>query len=144
MPGPFDDQAKRRYIRVLEQGRPRKLAAADLGFSWNTVAKHLREDPEFREQFNDALDRRIERIEEVGLELAEDGHFGAIKFMLERLSREKYGDPTKGQGGGPTSVTQVAIVTTDALRELLSGDDRDQALGFVNDLPVLEAEVVDG
>lgn len=146
MPSPFDEKAKAAYLRRIEEGRMPRSAAADIGFSWSTIQRHLRDDQEFATAYDDAVARRIERIEEVVLEQAEDGHFGSQKFVLERLRSDQWGDKSKmvGSGSSGQSITNVAIVTTDALRELLSGEQAAEALQTVTALPVIDAEVVDG
>lgn len=144
---PFDDTAKDRYLTLIERGRMPRCAAQDIGFAWSTIKKHLQSDQTFATRYEDAVGRRIERIEEVVFDQAEDGHFGSQRLILERLKADQWADKSKGLAGGSqggTSVTQVAIVTTDALRELLSGENAAEALATVSALPVIETTGRDG
>lgn len=51
---PFDKERKERFLEVIRKYGQRPLACIEIGVSSNTVTKHLKEDPEFREAFEEA------------------------------------------------------------------------------------------
>lgn len=143
MSRPFDDNAKRRYLELLSQGgrRPRTIAA-DMGFTWETVRKHLRSDQAFAMQFADTEALTNERVEEVLLDKALDGDLGAIKEWLHNRDSENWQDRKAPVAVGGGTTVNIAIATTENWRDVLSNPElRVEALGFADQIPALGAVV---
>lgn len=144
MPRAFDQKAKDRFIALVSRGRAPVLVAEDLNFAWTTIQRHLREDRDFMERFDQAVASIDARVQEVALDLALSGEHPASTWKwLERRRRDEWGETktvshtVSGPGGGPI---QVAAVTTQALREvLIGGDTREQALAMIDEIPAIEA-----
>ena len=140
----FDEQAKRRVVLALGSGVPLAVAAERSGFSVSTVRRHMRLDPEFAQNVADAVDV-VDGNMEKNLHdwiVDQESIGGALKW-LERRQARTWGEQKLvvnqhvGPGGGPI---QVAIASTDTLRELLSDDNyRDRMLELVRDVPMIEA-----
>lgn len=138
---PFDDDAKARYLSLIVRGRMPRMAAEDIGFTWATVQHHKRRDPAFAEAFHEAQRRALEPIEEVAYDKALEGDFNFVKLVLFNRTPEEWSDRKTvthtGPGGGPI---QVAAVSTDALREMLTNPEiRREALDMVREIPALGA-----
>lgn len=138
MPTPFDAQAKARYVALLDRGRMPRLAAEDIGFAWSTVQKHLKEDREFATACHDASMRLDEHVEEVLLDLALDGNLGAITKWFQGRQPGKYVETQRpGQGGSGGGSIQIAVVSTDTLRQMLTGEQRGDMLELVKEIPAI-------
>ena len=143
MPRAFDVEAKERFLVAISRGTPPAPAAERLGFTFGTVKQHLKTDTEFAEGYEHAGLIRDERVEEAMYDLATEGqHLGAMKEWLHNRQADRWKDQTKqlgpGQGGGSTTVN-IGVVTTDALRELVSGENRAEALDLLKQVPAIEA-----
>lgn len=143
MPRVFGDFEKKRFVELLARGRAPALAAEDIGFTYATIRRHLKEDVAFAEAAEQAVLVVDARVEEVAYDMATSGDSPASTWKwLERRRPAQWGETKNvqvtGPGGGPI---QLAAVTTDALREVLTaGDTRDAALAMVQELPaVIEA-----
>lgn len=143
MPRVFGDFEKKRFVELLARGRAPALAAEDIGFTYATIRRHLKEDVAFAEAAEQAVLVVDARVEEVAYDMATSGDNPASTWKwLERRRPAQWGETKNvqvtGPGGGPI---QLAAVTTDALREVLTaGDTRDAALAMVQELPaVIEA-----
>lgn len=139
----FGDFEKKRFVDLLARGRAPALAAEDIGFTYATIRRHLKEDVAFAEAAEQAILVVDARVEEVAYDMATSGDNPASTWKwLERRRPAQWGETKNvqvtGPGGGPI---QLAAVTTDALREVLTaGDTRDAALAMVQELPaVIEA-----
>lgn len=140
---PFDEQAKRRLLFALKDGDSLNHAAIECGFSVQTVRKHIKADPEFAQEVADAVgyaDGKMQRHLYKTI-MAEDSISGMFRWLESRQPHE-FGQKKLvvnqhvGPGGGPI---QVAVASTDSLRELLSDDNyRDKMLAMVHDLPMID------
>lgn len=147
---PFDEQAKRRYIAVIKKRPGRQLAAAEIGVTWGTVKKHLKEDQAFLNAVEEAEMLMLEQVESVLIDMALDENLGAIKEVLHNLRGDRWKDQQvlrhehTGAGGGPI---QIAQAHTLALVGVLTNPDvREQALELAAGMPTaaeLEAEVIE-
>lgn len=118
-----------------------RLAAEDIGFTWATVSRHLKDDREFATAVHEASMRVDEQVEEVLLDLALDGNMAAITKWFQGRQPGKYVDTRQvqvtGAGGGPI---QLAAVSTDALRQMLTNpESRGDMLELVREIPAIEA-----
>ena len=144
MPRVFDDKTKARFVELTKRGRPPALAAEDVGFTWATVRKHMKDDPDFLAAYDQAVLVVDSRVAEVAYDLAVSGDSPASTWKwLERRQRAEWADQknvthtVSGPNGGPI---QLAAVTTQALREVLTGSDtREVALAMVDQIPAIEA-----
>ncbi len=147
----FDEQAQRRYLMLISRGRSPALAAEDIGFAHSTIKRYLKQNVDFANGFNDALDTVNGRVEEVLLEKAHDGDFQAIKMWLTNRSGGRWQDQKtlnthiSGPGGSPIQIAQSSVLV---LREVLTdGQTRKKALGMLNEIPalgpVVDAEVIE-
>lgn len=139
MPAAFSQQHKRRYIALIDRGRMPRLAAEDIGFSWSTIQRHLRDDPDFRQACEEASLRLDEHVEEVLLDKALDGDMGAIKMWFQGRQPGKYQESRQvqvtGPGGGPI---QLATASTEGLRTMLtSPESRTAMLELVREIPAV-------
>lgn len=147
---PFDAQAKARFVAVLKKRHGRQSAAAEVGVTWATVKKHLKEDMAFLNAVEEAEGLRIEAIETTLYDMALDENLGAIKEVLHNEAGHKWRDQQvlrhehSGVGGGPI---QIAQATTHALVAILTdGSVRANALELASGMPTameLEAEIED-
>lgn len=141
MPRPFDADAKAAYIARLATGRQPLMAAEDIGFTWQTIRSHVREDPDFAEACQIAELRATEPIAEVMYDKALEGEQWAVKEVLHNRNPERWMDrkvvqqQLTGPGGGP-----IQVVTMELLREIVTdGDTRADALAFLHAVPAIEA-----
>jgi hypothetical protein len=141
---PFDDVAKKRVLVALKSGSSLAVASAKAGFSPSTVRKHLQADPEFANAVADHRAQVNGEVEDMVLRrIMEDENISAGFEWLKRRDPYEFGDRKiitnqhVGPGGGPV---QIAVATTDQLRELLGDpDSRAQMLDVVRQLPMIEA-----
>lgn len=142
---PFDEVAKRRFLNYIESGDSIASAAKQLGFTPATARKHIKADREFAQAIADAVqagDGEIQRKLRRAI-LEDDGNISGMFRWLERRQPHEWGDNKTiqhqhvGPGGGPI---QVAVASTDSLRELLGDENyREKMLGVVRDIPMIEA-----
>jgi hypothetical protein len=146
MAGPFDVNAKRRYTELIRRGRPPALAAEDLGFSFGTIRKHMREDRDFADGVEAAALVLAEEVEQVYFDIAVEGNDpNTTRDWLRNRLPQRWRDTGKviqhqltGAGGGPI---QIAAASTDALRAVLADpESRQEALAFAREMPAIEAE----
>lgn len=142
----FNQAAKDRYLTLIARGRMPRMAAEDIGFTWGTIRRHLKEDADFAEAMDEAQRRALEPIEEVLYDMALERDLGAIKEVLHNRAPEDWRDARvvqqqiTGPGGGPV---QIAAVTVDVWREVLTNPElREQAISMAREIPAIEAEVV--
>lgn len=130
---------------VAEIGTIKKAAEAS-GCDRHYHAKWLREDPEYRDRFIDAMDQAADRMEEEAIRRAVDGvrvykfHNGKpiidprtgqqyfedvrsdtlLMFLLNgaRPEKYKYRQELTGPNGGPLQLAAMAVPTT--IREILA------------------------
>lgn len=141
---PFDAQAKHRIVLALQNGDSLTHAALECGFSTQTIRKHLKDDAEFAQAVADAAGYADGKMQSHLYKtiLAEDSISGMFRWLESRQPQD-FGQKKLvvnqhvGPGGGPV---QIAVASTDSLRELLSDDDyRDKMLSVVKELPMIEA-----
>lgn len=140
----FGPTEKQRFINLISTGRPPALAAEDVGVTWATVRKHLREDPEFGAQVEQATLIVDSRVQEVAYDAAVSGDDMASTWKwLERRQRSEWADTknvqhtVSGPGGGPV---MLGAVVGQALREVLTDPEtRTEALALARQLPAIEA-----
>lgn len=143
----FDAECKAEYVRRIQRGEGRATAAGRMGFSWSTVMKHLRDDPEFSDACEMAALVRDEAVEEVVYEEAMNANAAAYKFWLTNKRPSEWVEGTRrvevtGAGGSPLS---IAVDTTAGIREALTDPStRAAALDTLCALPgdIVDAEVV--
>lgn len=141
---PFDKVQKRRIANMIEQGSTIAHAAKAIGFTPTTVNRHLREDPEFAQMIADAIQSGDGEIQaKLRSTILEEESISGMFRWLERRQPAEWGERKLvvnqhvGPGGGPV---QVAMATTDQLRELLSDPEhRDKMLDTIRQLPMIEA-----
>ena len=141
----FGEKEKRRYVSIVSTGRPPALAAEDVGVTWATVRKHLREDPEFGADVEQATLIVDARVQEVAYDAAVSGDDMASTWKwLERRQRHEWADTknvqhtVSGPGGGPV---MVGALVGEALRGVLvAPDTRESALQLARSVPIIEAE----
>jgi predicted transcriptional regulator len=141
----FGPTEKQRFVNLTSTGRPPALAAEDVGVTWATVRKHLREDPEFGAQVEQATLIVDSRVQEVAYDAAVSGDDMASTWKwLERRQRHEWADTknvqhtVSGPGGGPV---MVGALVGEALRGVLvAPDTRDSALQLARSVPIIEAE----
>ena len=141
----FGATEKQRFVNLISTGRPPALAAEDVGVTWATVRKHLREDPEFGAQVEQATLIVDSRVQEVAYDAAVSGDDMASTWKwLERRQRSEWADTknvqhtVSGPGGGPV---MVGALVGEALRGVLvAPDTRDSALQLARSVPIIEAE----
>ncbi len=137
----FDDDAKARWLTLIARGRMPRSAAEDIGFTYPTIQGHLRRNPEFSAAYAEARRRALEPIEEVAYDKALEGDFNFVKMVLNNRAPEDWSDRKvvshTGPNGGPI---QVAAVSTDSLREMLTNPElRREALSLMREIPAIEA-----
>lgn len=140
----FGEKEKRRYVSIVSSGRPPALAAEDVGVTWATVRKHLREDPEFGAEVEQATLIVDARVQEVAYDAAVSGDDMASTWKwLERRQRHEWADTknvqhtVSGPGGGPV---MLGAVVGQALREVLTAPEtRESALALAREIPAIEA-----
>ncbi len=118
-----------------------RSAAEDIGFTYPTIQGHLRRNPEFSAAYAEARRRALEPIEEVAYDKALEGDFNFVKMVLNNRAPEDWSDRKvvshTGPNGGPI---QVAAVSTDSLREMLTNPElRREALSLMREIPAIEA-----
>lgn len=141
----FGHTEKKRYAKLLASGRPPALCAEDVGVTWPTVRKHLREDPEFAAECEQAVLVVDARVQEVAYDAAVSGDDMASTWKwLERRQRHEWADTknvqhtVSGPGGGPVL---VGAVVGEALRGvLIDPETRASALQLARSVPIIEAE----
>lgn len=138
----FDATAKQRFLVQIGRGKLPNTTAEHMGFTWRTVQNHLRDDAEFAEGYRTACALVDERVEEVLLDtILEDRNVSSIKFYLTNRRPDRWQEMTKvaAVGGGSTTIN-VGVITTTALREVLTDpDQRDAAMDFLKNIPAIEA-----
>jgi hypothetical protein len=141
---PFDEVAKRRIIAQMAEGSSLAYASESSGFSVSTVRRHMRENPEFAQAVTDAVQRADGKVQKKLYDtILEEKSIPGMFRWLEARQAAEFGQKKLvvnqhvGPGGGPV---QVAIATTDQLRELISDPEtRAQMLDTVRQLPMIEA-----
>lgn len=144
MAGTFDAHKKQRFVTLIGRGRPPALAAEDVGFTWATVRKHLRDDPEFMGEYEQATLIVDARVQEVAHDAAVSGDDMVSTWKwLERRQRAEWADTknvqhtVSGPGGGPV---MIGAVVGQALREVLTDPEtRATALALTRSIPAIEA-----
>jgi len=120
MPRAFDTEARLRVIQKMRTGGNLTLAAEEAGLPVATVRQATLREVLIRDENVPGMFR--------WLESRQAQEFGQKKLVVNQHV---------GPGGGPI---QVAVATTDQLRELLGDPEyRDKMLSVVNDLPMIEA-----
>ncbi len=141
---PFDETQKQRLLNELAQGSSLVYAAASIGVAISTVKRHAKDDPAFAVAINEAAqtaDGKMQRrlYDEI---LDQKSINGMFRWLESRQSyewgqRKLIVNEHVGPGGGPI---QVAVASTDSLRELLTDPDYHQKMmSVVKELPMIEA-----
>jgi hypothetical protein len=119
----FDQEFKKRYLELIAQGVRPRHASEQLGFTYQTVAKHLREDNEFLAAYNEASRIVDEKVEARLFDAATDPEVyrhNAVEMWLKHRNRPDWGDvhvhEISGPGGGPIQVgAAIAVAVRGAL-----------------------------
>lgn len=87
-----------------------RMAAGKLKISYDTLIRRAKHNPEIERAKLDACGNMITIAEDNVLNELLNGNFQASKFVLERLSREKWGTGTMaGSVGDPIPFTQAEV-----------------------------------
>jgi hypothetical protein len=123
----FDDFQKHLYLDLISKGSGRMDAARSLGFDPSTPARHMASDKDFKIAVEVAERLLVESVERVLADKAlVDKDMAAVKMILERLDREKWGPESRLHVEGKTQVELI-----------LEGSDPRKALA---ELEALSAE----
>ena len=92
-----------------------------IGIGRATFYRHLKDFPEFQQQFDDARCAAVEMVEGTMYNLCMDGSEGLIKFVLTHHAPERY-----------QSKTKVIIMTDEQLRRFLENQSDERLESFAN------------
>lgn len=129
----FGALERRRFLRELEQGATRTAACSEVGVTFATVRRIIREDHEFAQDVADAEAIKVEAVEQALFATALKGNVEAQKFYLTNRAREEWANRQSvehtGRDGGPIAIATAATI---ALQNVLSAPDtRIAALDFI-------------
>lgn len=92
-PTKFTEVLRMKYLELLAQGVGRTVAAHTVGVHPKTVIRYYKGHPEFKDDIEMAERRVVDKAEKALIEIAlVEKDFHALKFLLERLDRQKWGD----------------------------------------------------
>jgi hypothetical protein len=86
---------QKRFLEVLAETPSVKAACLTAGVSRMTAYRYRHSDPEFAEQWQDAIDQSVDDLEAVAFKLAVEGDAGLIQFMLRCHKPQVYNPSTK-------------------------------------------------
>jgi len=78
------------FLKALAKAPNVTLAAKAAGVSARTAYNHRDDDPVFSEQWLDALNQSVDRVETRCFELAAEGEPRLIEFILKSFRPERY------------------------------------------------------
>lgn len=138
----LDDRAKAIFLAATEAGVGPRTAAARAGFAWSTFQSHIREDPEFADQYLNARESLIEELEEVVIAKARGGNESLLKWVLINRASDRWRPEAavaNGRGHINAGNTTVMIENvTIAIRDSLTDPEfRRTALENIIDVPVI-------
>jgi hypothetical protein len=90
---------QKRFLEVLAETPSVKAACLTAGVSRMTAYRYRHSDPEFAEQWQDAIDQSVDDLEAVAFKLAVEGDAGLIQFMLRCHKPEVYRDTQRHEVG---------------------------------------------
>lgn len=91
-----DDEYKTKIIDSLKLYKGHIGSALKAAGISRTLYRRLRDSyPEFHQHVKDLEKELVDHVETKLLDLVEDGDFRAIKFFLERIDRERWGETVR-------------------------------------------------
>lgn len=140
----LSEPEKIEVCNTVARGRGVAHALSTLGRFMDDLDVALRDDPEFARNYQMALALRDEEIEVALHKKARKGNVTAMKFYLTNRRPGEWSDTRTtrhvGSGGGAIEVTAVVA----GLRDILtSRETRDDAIAWIEDDSIIDAEVVD-
>lgn len=125
----LDEQEQ--FCQMLREGRPRSLAAAELGRLPGFIEQLIQGDTDFREAVLAAEAAAVGEIEAALMAKARAGHFQAAKFVLTNLSPGKWQDRRTIAHEGETTV-KINVELTQALTRSLEAGGRDDVIDIID------------
>ncbi len=115
----FDDMHKHLYLDLITQGMGRQDACRSLGFSPGTATTVMKSDPDFRVAVEVAERLLVEAVEKKLADAAlQREEPWAIKMLLERLDRSKWGPESRLQVDQNVTVNLLSKPHEEAIAEL--------------------------
>src|SRR6516225_3374838 len=83
---------QKKFLQVLAEAPSVKAACLAAHVSRMTAYRYRHSDPEFAEQWQDAINQSVDDLEAVAFKLAAEGDAGLIQFLLRCHRPERYKD----------------------------------------------------
>lgn len=91
-----DEDVMAKITQALQQTRGHLGAALKAAGVSRTLYRRIRDSyPEFHQQVKDMEKQLVDYVEDKLLQLIEENDFRAIKFFLERIDRERWGETVR-------------------------------------------------
>ena len=91
-PHKFTEEVQEEYLKFRSEGCSRKLAAANVGVSYEIVRNHCNNRPEFGKRDKEAAAISVERVECALFQAAVGGNVPAQTFYLKNRAPDKWSD----------------------------------------------------
>ena len=149
-PYKFTEVVRMKYLALLAQGYGRTAAADTVGVSPKTVRRYAKGNPGFDEDIMLAERRVVDAAEKALIEVAlVEKDLQALKFLLERLDRQKWGDSRTVKHEVEGQVKHLLKLPTDEAIAQLDADlaERRRALTEGGEMfdedDIIDAEIVE-
>jgi hypothetical protein len=90
---------QKKFLQVLAESPSVKAACLAAGVSRMTAYRYRQSDPEFAEEWQDAIRQSVDDLEAVAFKLAVEGDAGLIQFLLRCHKPEVYRDTQRHEVG---------------------------------------------
>ncbi len=93
-PGTFDAKKRRKFLDAYAEGATVRIACKKAGISTVTVSNTVRKDPEFKRQYEEAMDRNTDALEQIvdGMARGKKPNMIACFFLLKARRPHVYRD----------------------------------------------------
>lgn len=135
------DEQREAFLLHVREGKNRQQAAEEVGETATRFRNLCRRDPAFNREYQDAAREGkgslVERLERCAVEMAEGGHWPALKFLVTTYGDQfAWARSSKVEVGGQVEITAVAGI----LSRYLPSEMYDELIGAVEQKMLEESE----
>lgn len=130
-----DFVVRQAFLSLIARGEPVTRACKRMGVSRKAINSLIASDPEFAEDYHEAMTEMVERVDHVAYDRAIDGDFKFVELFMKRHHPEIF--TPKGMPGGRGQAPQISVahLTVQIAQGLLMGPHSQDWMSTIHATP---------
>lgn len=121
-----DFVVRQAFLSLVAKGVPVGQACKKIGIPRRTINNLVANDPDFADDYREAMDEVVERVDQVAYERAVDGEFKFVELFMKRYRPEMFALKAGGPNGSGAPQVSVAHLTVQIGQALVMGEHSEE------------------